>query len=35
MVDVSAALATRLDAEIDRRLPVMAGSRRLARKQTG
>ena len=35
MVEVSAAMATRLDAEINRRLAVMAGSRRLARKQTG
>jgi 4-hydroxy-tetrahydrodipicolinate synthase len=35
MVEVSAPLAARLDAEIDRRLPVMAGSRRRAQMRTG
>ena len=35
MVEVSAPLAARLDAEIDRRLPVPAGSPRLAQMHTG
>jgi 4-hydroxy-tetrahydrodipicolinate synthase len=35
MVEVSAPLAARLDAEIDRRLPVLAGSPRLAQMHTG
>jgi 4-hydroxy-tetrahydrodipicolinate synthase len=35
MVEVSAPLAARLDAEIDRRLPVPAGSPRLAQMNTG
>jgi 4-hydroxy-tetrahydrodipicolinate synthase len=35
MVEVSAPLAARLDAEIDRRLPLLAGSRRLAPMHTG
>ena len=35
MVEVSAPLAARLDAEIDRRLPVPAGSPRLSQMHTG
>ena len=35
MVEVSAPLAARLDAEIDRRLPIPAGSPRLAQMHTG
>jgi 4-hydroxy-tetrahydrodipicolinate synthase len=35
MVEVSAPLAARLDAEIDRRLPVPAGSPRLSQVHTG
>ena len=35
MVEVSAPLAARLDAEIDRRLPVPAGSGRVGRMHTG
>ncbi len=35
MVEVSAPLAARLDAEIDRRLPVMAGNPRRAQMHTG
>ena len=35
MVEVSAPLAARLDAEIDRRLPVMAGSPRRGQMHTG